>query len=228
VTQPPDRATQRQWYLCQIIAYPAHEGSDLKPRNNLSVRHPDFFLDGLNAMLMGEQAVERNAEGSGDWFVWLPIIPRVGDTLQFAGWQVEVSRIILQADWDSRDGKMQEPTVSACIHIRDNVVPHLNDAHFSVEGATGKGSHKWESFARRGHDLEYYAWELLHDEFKYTGTGVNPGETTTGWLRWHTRVRPVTGDFITVRGKRWRVRGVALTSADKSFDGWLTLEAVAP
>ena len=217
---------KRQWYLCQISAYPDHEGNELKRTDNLSVLHPRMFVDGLKAMLIGEQAVKKNAEGTGDWFVWLPIIPRVGDTLQFSGWQVEVSRVILQADWSSKDGIMDEPTISAYIHIRDSIIPHLTDAPFSVEGRLEEGTHKWETFARRGHDLEYYAWELLHDEFKYTELGSGPGETRTGRLRWHTRVRPVAGDYITISDRRWKVKAVALASADESVDGWLSVEPV--
>lgn len=225
--QPTSQPTHRQWYLCQIVAYPDHEGERLKPTDNLSVQHPEMFLSGLSGLLMGEQAVEDNAAGRGDWFVWLPIIPRVGDTLQFRGWQVEVSRIILQTDWTSKTGSMKEPTVSACIHIRDNAILHLTDAHFSVEGRAGRGVHKWESFASRGHDLEYYAWELLHEDFKYTSRGGNPGETEEGRLRWHTRVRPVAGDHIMVDKRRYRVEAVALASANNSIDGWLSVKLVS-
>jgi hypothetical protein len=52
------------------------------------------------------------------WYVWLPIIPRVGDTLQFAAWQVQVSKVILATDWHSETGIKEGLFVSAWISIR--------------------------------------------------------------------------------------------------------------
>ena len=46
------------------------------------------------------------------------IVPRVGDTLQFAGWQVEVSKVILIPDWHSKTGIKEGFFVSAQISIR--------------------------------------------------------------------------------------------------------------
>jgi len=42
----------------------------------------------------------------------------------------------------------------------------------------------------------------------------------------HTRIRPVAGDVIIVKHKRWYIKSVELASANASVDGWLSLEAV--
>jgi hypothetical protein len=53
------------------------------------------------------------------WYVWLPIIPSVGDTLQFAAWkEVQVSKVILKFDWESETGIKEGLFVSAEISIR--------------------------------------------------------------------------------------------------------------
>lgn len=217
---------QTQWYLCEIDNYPAHEGENLKTSDNLSVEHPEIFTGGVTALLMGSDAVERNKAGEGQWYVWLPIIPRVGDTLQFSGWQVEVSRVILETDWTSETGIKEEIFVSATINIRDDVVPKLADSHFAVESINNQSIGAWYDFARRGHDLQYYAWELKHESYRMPDKGEGEQESTT-YYRWHTRIRPVTGDIIEVQKARWHVTSVELASANNSVDGWLTLEPVA-
>jgi hypothetical protein len=208
-----------QWYLCEIDASPSHEEERLKKTDNLSVRYPDIFVGGITALLGGADVVENNKSGEGSWYIWLPIIPRVGDTLQFAGWQVEVSKVVLITDWTTKTGIQEGLFTSARITIRDNIVPGLTDAYFSIDGQSPKGNIKWEDFARRGHDLEYYAWELQHLSFVVERNGKMDGN-----YRWHTRIRPVAGDIISVQNKRWKVTSVELASADASVDGWLTIE----
>jgi hypothetical protein len=51
-------------------------------------------------------------------YVWLPIIPRLGDTLQFAGWQAQVSKVILPTDVKSETGIKEGLFVSASMSIR--------------------------------------------------------------------------------------------------------------
>jgi hypothetical protein len=194
---------QTQWYLCEIDNYPKHEGERLKPTDNLCVKHPDIF--------------------NSSWSVWLPIIPRVGDTLQFSGWQVQVSKIRLKTDWNSKTGIKEGLFVSAWISIRDDIVPTLIDADFAIKTINNKAIHKWESFARRGNDLQYYAWELRHKSY------IKKSEDATeesSYYRWHTRIRPVAGDIIAVGKDRWLVKSVELASANVSLDGWLDLEAL--
>lgn len=196
---------QTQWYLCEIANYPEHEGESLKPTDNLCVKHPDIF--------------------NSSWSVWLPIIPRVGDTLQFSGWQVQVSKIVLNTDYNSKTGIKEGLSVSARISIRDDVVPSLIDSHFAIEAINNKALHKWESYARRRNDLQYYAWELRHKSYIQESKDAT---AEISYYRWHTRIRPVAGDIIVV-GKervRWLVKSVELASADVSLDGWLDLEAL--
>ncbi|MEA5504871.1 hypothetical protein VB735_17505 [Halotia wernerae UHCC 0503] len=210
---------QTQWYLCEICDSPGDEENRLKKTDNLSVKHPDIFFGGVGAML-GTDTVEDNKNGEGGWYVWLPIIPRVGDTLQFAGWQVQVSKVVLVTDWKNKTGIKEGIFTSARISIRDDVVPTLMDSHFAVEG-NGK-SYRWEDYARRGNDLQYFAWELRHEFYiieKYKE------DKETQYYRWHTRIRPASGDFIKIKDKRWKVTGVELASANNSVDGYLTLEA---
>ncbi|MBW4504975.1 MAG: hypothetical protein KME64_00415 [Scytonematopsis contorta HA4267-MV1] len=206
---------QTQWYLCEINKCPNNEKERLKKTDNLSVHYPDIFLDNTMAMF-GVNTVEQNAEGAGSWFVWLPIIPRVGDTLQFASWQVQVSNVTLSTDWHSKTGVKEGLFVSATISIRDDVVPKLTDSSFSVE-TKGK-PFSWENYARRGHDLQYYAWELKHEFF------LSERKEKIEYYRWHTRIRPITGDIIKIEDKSWRVTLVELASANESLDGYLTLE----
>jgi hypothetical protein len=85
-----------------------------------------------------------------------------------------------------------------------------------------KSVYKWENFARRGHDLQYFAWELKHKSYILERSNSNE----ISYYRWHTRIRPVTGDVIVVKNERWRVTSVELASADDSVDGYLSLEAV--
>jgi hypothetical protein len=47
-----------QWYLCEIQRYPDHEGENLKKTDNLSVRYPDFFVGGISAILLGDDATD--------------------------------------------------------------------------------------------------------------------------------------------------------------------------
>jgi hypothetical protein len=211
---------QTQWYLCEIEKYPKHEGDELKKTDNLSVKYPEIFVGGITALLMGDP-VEANKEGEGQWYVWLPIIPRVGDTLQFAGWQVQVSKVVLETDWISKTGIKEGLFVSAIISIRDDVIPFLTDSQFAIEALDNK-SHRWENYARRGHDLQYYAWELRHES--YVQDTRDTGEVV--YYRWHTRIRPIAGDVIAVKNNRWRVKSVELASANASVDGWLDLEAI--
>lgn len=210
---------QSQWYLCEIDKCPDNEEERLKKTDNLSVTYPDIFYGGIGALL-GTQTIENNAAGEGGWYVWLPIIPRVGDTLQFAGWQVQVSKVILETDWDSETGIKEGLFVSARINIRGNTVPRLMDSSFSVEG-NGKDFF-WENYARRGHDLEYYAWELNHESYIIK----KDEKGRIDYYRWHTRIRPVAGDIIKVQDKRWKVTSVELTSANNSVDGYLSLETI--
>lgn len=108
---------QTQWYLCEIVNYPESEGDRLKKTDNLSVKYPNIFFSEIQAIQMSDTAVENNKKGKGAWYVWLPIIPRVGDTLQFTGWQVEVSKVILMTDWKSETGIKEGLFVSAEIDI---------------------------------------------------------------------------------------------------------------
>jgi hypothetical protein len=101
---------QTQWYLGHIEKYSEHQGNNLKKTDNLSVQYPNIFCS-------DDTAVEENKKGEGSWYVWLPIIPRVGDTLQFAGWQVQVSKVILATDWHSETGIKEGLFVSAWISI---------------------------------------------------------------------------------------------------------------
>jgi hypothetical protein len=94
------------------------------------VKYPDIFIDGFEALL--GITIDDNKQGKGSWYVWLPIIPRVGDTLQFAGWQTQVSQVILETDWQSKTGIQEGLFVSARISIRDDIVPSLTSSHFSV------------------------------------------------------------------------------------------------
>lgn len=211
---------ETQWYLCEIIDYPKNEGNRLKKTDNLSAHYPDVFLSSLRAMIEGERLIVDNEQGQGQWYVWLPIIPRVGDVLQFAGWQVQVSYVLLETEWESTTGIKEGMYVSARIKIRQNIVPRLMDSHFAIESRDNDISHPWEQYARRGHDLQYYAWELRHEAY-----AMEPDETgTRTYYRWHTRIRPVAGDVIEVQERRWRVTEVGLASANLSVDGWLTLE----
>ncbi|CBN55312.1 MULTISPECIES: hypothetical protein [Kamptonema] len=157
---------QTQWYLCEIEKYPDNEGVRLKSSDNLSVKYSDIFVNSLDIMLRGDRAIESNKIGEGSWYVWLPIIPRVGDTLQFAGWQVQVSKVVLPTDFNSNTGTKDGNFLSATISIRDDVVPQLMDASFSVESLNNNAVYKWEDFARRGNDLQYFAWELK-DKYLY-------------------------------------------------------------
>ena len=211
-----------QWFLCEIESSPENERTRLKPTDNLAVRYPDTFVGGFSAVFAGDRAVELNEQGEGQWYVWLPIIPRVGNTIQFDGWQVQVSRVTLMADWAGRNGVQENLFVSARIAIRDDVVPSLTDASFSIETVDNEASHKWEDYARRGNDLQYYAWELRHKNYEGTSHG---GETH--FYRWHTRIRPMAGDVIVVNGRGWKGAAVALASANESIDGWLHISAVA-
>jgi hypothetical protein len=101
---------QTQWYLCEIENYSDNQGNYLKKTDNLSVQYPNIFC-------WDDTAVEDNKKGEGLWYVWLPIIPRVGDTLQFAAWQVQVSKVILATDWHSETGIKEGLFVSAWISI---------------------------------------------------------------------------------------------------------------
>ncbi|WP_375471088.1 hypothetical protein [uncultured Nostoc sp.] len=195
---------QTQWYLCEIDKCPENEEQRLKKTDNLSVRHPDISF-------------------GGSWCVWLPIIPRVGDTLQFQGWQVQVSKVVLVTDWQNETGIKEGLFTSARISIRDDVVPSLMDSHFSIEGGDRQSIYNWEDYARRGNDLQYFAWQLKHEYYiieKYKK------EEKMQYYRWHTRIRPVAGDFIKIKDKRWKVTSVELASANESVDGYLTLEGV--
>jgi hypothetical protein len=101
---------QTQWYLCEIASYSERQGNILKKTDNLSVQYPNIFCS-------DDTAVEDNKKGEGWWYVWLPIIPRVGDTLQFASWQVQVSQVTLATDWHSQTGIKEGLFVSAWISI---------------------------------------------------------------------------------------------------------------
>ena len=102
---------QTQWYLCEIENYSEHQGNIIKKTDNLSVQRPNIFCwDGT--------AVEDNKKGEGFWYVWLPIIPRVDDTLQLAGQQAQVSKVILATDGHSETGIKEGLFVSASISIR--------------------------------------------------------------------------------------------------------------
>ena len=102
---------QTQWYLCEIANYSEHQGNELKKTDNLSIKYPNIFC-------LDDIGVEDNKKGEGFWYVWLPIIPRVGDTLQFAGQQVEVSKVILATDWHSETGIKEGLFLLARIGIR--------------------------------------------------------------------------------------------------------------
>lgn len=192
---------QTQWYLCEIDKYPNNEETRLKPRDNLSVKYPETF------------------RGSDNWFVWLPIIPRVGDTLQFNSWQVQVSKVILETDFDSETGIKEGHFVSAKISIRDDLVLDPFESRFSVEKEYEEHYPQWENYACRGNDLQYYAWELQHEAYLLKGTDSGKKE----YYRWHTRIRPVAGDIVAINKQRWKVKSVELASANLSIDGWLTL-----
>ena len=101
---------QTQWYLCEIANYSEHQGNNLKKTDNLSVKYPNIFCG-------DDIGVEDNQNPSPFWYVWLPIIPRVGDIIQFAGWQVEVSKVILVTDWHSETGIKEGLFISAQISI---------------------------------------------------------------------------------------------------------------
>jgi hypothetical protein len=191
---------QMQWFLCSINKCPHHEEEELKVTDNLSIKHPELF--------------------NGGWYVWLPIIPRVGDTLQFAGWQVQVSDVVLNPDWYSKTGIMENTALSASITIRENVVLPLLDSHYAIEG-DGR-SFSWENFARRGDDTQFFAWELRHEFYMLKRNKENE----TGFHRWHTRIRPIAGDIVQIKENRWKISSVELTSANSSVDGYLTLEAI--
>jgi hypothetical protein len=96
--------------LCEIGNYSDHQGNYLKKTDNLSVKYP-------NILCSDDTVIENNKKGEGFWYVWLPIIPRVGDTLQFAGWQAQVSKVILVTDWKSETGIKEGLFVSALISI---------------------------------------------------------------------------------------------------------------
>ncbi len=210
-----------QWYLCEIDKCPKDEEERLKKTDNLAIKYPDFFCGGIGALL-GFETVEDNKKGEGSWYVWLPIIPRVGDTLQFSGWQVQVSRVILETDWNSNTGIKEGLFVSARISIRDDIVPTLMDSYFSIIEGEDK-SNSWENYARRGNDLQYFAWELKHESYIIE---KSKKEEKTQYYRWHTRIRPVVGDIIQIKGKKWIVKSIELANANNSVDGYLTLEAI--
>ncbi|MCT7977612.1 hypothetical protein [Laspinema olomoucense] len=209
---------ETQWYLCKIDAYPEPEGNRLRKTDNLSVEHPDIFFSEISALL-SNNLIEANQKGEGEWYVWLPIIPRPGDTLQFASWQVEVSKVILLTDWHSKTGIQKGTFVSAEIKIRDDVVTGLLDSQFSIETKGSTSHYKWENYTRRGNDLQYYAWELRHPEYCLENRQLDQKT----YYCWHTRIRPVTGDFINVHNKRWQVKSVELASSNASVDGYLEL-----
>lgn len=200
-------AATTQWYLCQIQESPKGDRERLSIGENLAVTNPDIY------------------NFSGVWTVWLPIIPRVGDTLQFSGWQVQVSKVVLQTDWTSPTGEIKNSDVSAVLSIRDNVIPGLMTSQLSIEATQFGDKRKrisWEDFANRGHDLEYYAWDLKHPNFERDGE-----DDDVEYYRWHSRIRPVAGDVISIHGDHWKVISVELASANSSVDGWLTLEAIS-
>ena len=102
---------QTQWYLCEIENYSDNQGNAPKKTDNLSVQYSNIFC-------WDDTAVEDNKRGEGLWYVWLPIIARLGDTLQFAVWQVQVSKVILATHWKSETGIKEGFFVSASISIR--------------------------------------------------------------------------------------------------------------
>lgn len=211
---------ETQWYLCKIDAYPEHEGDKLMKTDNLSVEHPDIFFSEISALLSNDP-IETNRKGEGEWYVWLPIIPRPGDTLQFASWRVEVSKVILLTDWHSKTGIKEGIFVSAEIKIRDDVVTNLLNSQFSIEIKNNKSCYKWENYTRRGNDLQYYAWELRHPEYCLE----NSLSDRKNYYCWHTRIRPVAGDFINICNKRWQVESVDLASSNASVDGYLQIKS---
>ena len=85
---------QTQWYLCEIKNSSDNQDNYLKKTDNLSVKYPNIFSS-------DDTAVQDNKKGEGLLYVWLPIIPRLGDTLQFAAWQAQVSKVILPTDLKS-------------------------------------------------------------------------------------------------------------------------------
>ena len=209
---------QTQWYLCEIERYPDCEGEELKKTNNLYAKYSNFFSEDIQKKQYGD-----NNDDINSWLVWLPIIPRIGDTLQFRGWQVQVSNVILRTDYTSERGIKEGVFISARIWIHDDVVPSLTDTNFSIEALNNEAVHKWEDFARRGYDLQYYAWELKHKFYELKSR--NQEETFN--YRWHTRIRPIAGDIVAITNNRWQVVSVELASANASVDGWLTLEEIA-
>ena len=188
----------QQWFLCNINQCSANEEEHLKSVDNLSVKHSQF----------------QDLRG---WLVWLPIIPRVGDALNFPGWHVRVSRVTLFTNTASPTGlfSSEAELVAASIHIRDDVVVKSFDSDLAMNMT----SSSWENYARRGNDLQYYAWELRHASYF-----VEKRDATSSYKRWHSRIRPVAGDIILVEDRRWRVSGVELASAHELVDGWLDLE----
>ncbi len=207
-----------QWYLCEIDKCPEDERERLKPSDNLSVKYPDIFMSGLLSLL-SEDYISENSEGSGSWFVWLPIIPRVGDVLQMTGWQVQVSSVLLMTDFRSKNGLKKGLHLSAKISIREDKVSELARLGSSVEKTDFSAARDWETFARRGHDLQFFAWELHHERYLDDRYKDYPS-----YRMWRTRIRPVAGDIIEVTGEKWQVKGVELTSANDNCDGILYLE----
>lgn len=212
-----------QWYLCQIDNYPQHEGEKLKPTDNLSVKYPDIFMDGFSSLLLGDDFLDTNSTGEGSWFIWLPIIPRVGDTLQMAGWQVHVSRVLLPSDFSSKNGIHKDIHVSAQISIRSDTVTRNMRFWSSIEKSENHSPDRdwdWETFANRGNDLQFFAWELHHDYYIKKQYEHND---SVSYFMWHTRVRPIEGDIINVQGDKWKIRKVELSSANDFCDGLLYL-----
>ena len=106
---------QTQQYLCEIENYSDNQGNAQKKTHNLSVEYPNIFC-------WDDTAVEDNKKGEKSWYVWLPIIPRVGDTLVFLAWDVQVYKVRLKNDWHSETGIKEGLFVSAWISIRQVVL----------------------------------------------------------------------------------------------------------
>ncbi len=106
---------QTQWYLCEIENYSDNQGNAQKKTDNLSVQYPNIFY-------WDDTAVKDNKKGEGLGYVQLPIIPRVGGTLQLAGWQAQVSQVILPTDLKSETGIKEALFVSGSISIRQVVL----------------------------------------------------------------------------------------------------------